>query len=1574
VIEETSVPAGAIAVVGLSCRFPGADTPEQFWKNLQSGTESITRFSKEELELAGIPESIRAQPGYVAAKGIVSHADRFDAGFFGLSARESATMDPQQRVFLECAWSALEDAGYSAQNYPGAIGVFAGSILSMYLLRHVWPNRKLVEGAGAFQAALGNDPNFLATRVAYHLGLRGVSVSVGTACSTSLTAVHLACQSLLLCETDMALAGGVSIHLPLVNGYLFEAGSILSPDGHCRPFDADAQGTVSSDGAGVVVLKRLADALEDGDHIYAVIRGSAANNDGAAKVGFTAPGVAGQARVISDAFAVADVEPTDIDFIETHGAGTVLGDPIEVTALREAFGDCDGRRSFCALGSVKGNVGHLDGAAGIAGLMKAVLTLYHREMPPMLHFQRPNPATHMEEGPFYVNRESFRFPQDKTLRGGVSSFGIGGTNVHVVLEEAPQTLSAESSGVPSPQILPVSAQTVEALEVALTQLGEHLVSHPGQRLEDIAYTLQIGRKPFQQRAAMIAYDTAEAGRLLSVGNAQQLVTGAVSTKPELIFMFPGLGDHYPGMGWELYCTQPVFRESVDRSASLLRPVLGADIRDSLYPGRDYNNPRYEPTASRPSAKPDLRAMLGRGAAPAAGTAERPALVQTGIFLTEVALADLLQSQGLEPTACIGHSIGEFAAAYISGVFSLEDALRTVATRARLIEEHALPGVMLAVPLSETEAAQLVSAEVALAAVNGNLVSVLSGTEAGIAEAEARLRARGVTSQRLRSAYAYHSGMMQPVARLLEQALHGVRLSKGRIPYISCTTGTWIRDEQATDPRYWSQHLCHTVRFYDGLRELMKEPARALVEVGPGQGLASQAAREQAQLAQRPLAIAPLMRWHYSPESETEALLNGLARLWVTGAPLNWSALTAVRPARRVPLPTYPFQRQRLWVDIPANPASSIGFSEQTRRPLDDWFYLRGWKPSLASSVKEDAAASKKWLILSDSMGIGARLAEKLRSGHAEVRIVVQGSDLDGRDADYAADPSSPDGLSALLESLRAESFIPQRIVHLWTLMPAESEDVPSAERFRQWYPSGYGGLVLLLQALLQSGRENPERLDIVSNHLFQVTRRDRVWPEKALLRGPALVAPQEHANFFCRVTDVDASGGNVNQAAEQMYNELLCEDDATAVAWREGDRLVESWTQVSIPARSDRSVPLRKQGTYLITGGLGSVGQAIASYLAEKFTARLVLLGRSKLPESSGWAHWLQTHPEEDSTSRILRRLLLLEERGAEVLLVQADVSSESAMQDAFAAAEARFGKVDGVIHAAGSVGIQTFCEMVNMQPEHSEEQLRAKVHGVITLQRVLETRSVDFCMLTSSLSALLGGIGFTAYSAANLYLDAFAAWANHGTGTRWLSIDWDSWRVEEARAGNDRLGGTVNAYYMHGHEGAEAFLRVLAQPALTNAAVSSGDLNERIRQWVGRRSVSSFPVVSVQERPKLASSYEAPRNEMEQQLADIWQELFGVSPVGIHDNFFALGGHSLLATQLNARLYAAMQVEMPLASLLQAPTVAELAIAVCARQAAQVDAGTLDDLLAGIESMSEEELEAVLSEEAEGASSVEEL
>lgn len=1469
----------AIAVVGLACRFPGARTPDELWRNLRDGVESITFFTPEELQAAGVDAARLRDPRYVAAKGVIEEADGFDAGFFGFSPREAALMDPQQRVFLETAWSALEDAGYDAKNFPGPIGVFAGSILSVYLVRNLWPNRDAMATAGNFQIAVGNDPTFLATSTSYQLDLRGPSVSVGTACSTSLVAVHLACQSLLAFESDMAIAGGVSIHLPLVGGYRYEDGGVLSPDGHCRPFDAAAQGTVSSDGAGVVVLRRLSDAVRDRDTILAVIRGSAINNDGRMKVGYTAPSGDGESRVIAEALAMAGAEPESISLIETHGAATPLGDPIEVAALVDAFGDCGGKRRFCALGSVKSNIGHVDAAAGIAGFIKAVLALRHREIPPTLHFERINPQIEFRDTPFYVNRELRPMLSPMTgspLRAGVSSFGIGGTNVHVVLEEAPVVPEPAPDTRPFDLLL-LSARTPTALDAATNRLADHLDADRTARLSDVAYTLRHGRRAFSERRFAVAMDPDDA--VAALRDPQRMVTGsAPQGRPSIAFMFPGLGDHYAGMGWEMYCTEPVFRDSIDRSAALLKNHLDGDIRDFLYPDRDWAHPRLEPpTKSKGSL--DLRAMLGKRVAPD----DQPVAAQPAIFITEVALAELLRSWGLEPEAMIGHSIGEFTAAHLSGVLSLGDAVEVVAARARLIQSHVTPGAMLAVPLTEGELLPLLPSGVSLGAINAPRLCIASGDESGIAELAATLGQRDISCQRLRSTHAYHSSMMEAIVEPLLAVLRRVQLHAPRIPYVSCITGTWITDAEATDPGYWARHLCRTVRFANGLSTLLDDPRRVLFEAGPGQGLTSHAIAQK-----RENAVIPAMRWSYGLQSELEVLLRGVGQLWLAGASLDTARFLATPDQRRVRLPTYPFERRRYWIDPPAADALP---SAHRKDDVAEWFYLPSWKPSVRARRREDFSGS--WFIVADRYGIAEELARQLRGRGASVEI--------GHDADDVPQDGQ------------------RTIIHLASLTPRDDAP-PSVERFAEMQDLGYHSLMELLR-----GVQGAANIEIVTNHVDDI-------PEKITLRAPAMVAPQEHPNLVCRMIETDLDVRRPEALVAQILDEICSEPDDSLVACRRGSRFVPAYEPVRL---EPSATVLRARGVYLITGGLGGVGMVLARHLAERVQARLVLIGRSA--------------PTEEK----LRQLAELEELGAEVLVLAADVSSRDDMQHVLAAVDERFGELHGVIHAAGAVGIETFREIREATPADSEPQFVAKVKGLLVLDELLAGRAPDFCLLMSSLSAILGGLGFSAYSAANLFMDSFARWKNRDGATGWTSVDWDSWRLADTRPVIAGLGATVSEFVMEPHEGADACERILAAGGLGHVVVSSGDLQARLRKWIGHRDELDAPPLIQHERPALRTAYEAPRGEIESELALIWQELFGVKTVGVNDNFFELGGHSLLATQLNARLSSKLHVEMSLAALLQAPTIAQLAIAVVTHQAEQADPELLQLMLAEVGGLS---------------------
>ncbi|WP_158625004.1 non-ribosomal peptide synthetase/type I polyketide synthase [Corallococcus terminator] len=879
-----------IAVVGLACRFPGATNAEAFWANLAGGVESITFFGPD-----GHPRE--QPPGEAAvgeevpAFGLVADADRFDAAAFGCSPQEALMLDPQQRVFLECAREALEDAGYDPARYPGAIGLYAGGSETSYLSA-LRARRELLAGASDWQLRLATGMDFLTSRVAYKLGLRGPAVTVQTACSTSLVAIHLAAQALLAGDCDIALAGGASVHAPPRFGHYSEGGP-LSPDGRCRAFDAKAQGTVGSNGAGLVVLKRLADALADGDTIRAVLRGSAINNDAAGKIGFTAPSVEGQASVIETALRVAGVTSESITAIEAHGTGTRLGDPIELAALTKAF---DTRqRQFCWIGSVKTNIGHTDAAAGVAGFIKTVLALEHRKLPPSLNFEQPNPEIDFEHSPFRVNTQLRDWDTGGLpRRAGVSSLGIGGTNAHVVLEEAPA--SSESQRTRTPQLLVLSAHGPAALARAVDRLGGHLRAHPDIPLGDVAWTLQVGRTVLAHRAFAVGQDTADVLRAL-----EEQQGPASDARPEpgprpVVFMFPGHGGQHVGMGRELYAAQPAFREAVDACRAHLTPVLGFDLGTVLHP-----DPSDAVACERASAR------MGEFVTG-----------QLCVFVIEYAVARLWERWGVKPAAVVGHSLGAYAAATVAGVFCLEDALRLVLERSRILAS--LPsGAMLAVPLPESELRPLLHAGLSLAAVNGPAQCVVSGPVADIEALQARLTASGVESRLLRIPGAGHSHLVEPSLAAFTDCVQRIERHPPTLPWISDLTGAAVTAEQAVDPAYWAAHLRHTVRFGDALGTLLAGPASLFLEVGPGRTLATLA--RQHPDAGTHLTVATLPH----PADNTSDLVSALTaagRLWTAGVPLSWQELHAgVRP-QRVPLPTYPFERQRYLVEAP-NPATPV---------------------------------------------------------------------------------------------------------------------------------------------------------------------------------------------------------------------------------------------------------------------------------------------------------------------------------------------------------------------------------------------------------------------------------------------------------------------------------------------------------------------------------------------------------------------------------------------------------------------------------------------------------------------------
>ncbi|HEY0739781.1 MAG TPA: amino acid adenylation domain-containing protein [Herpetosiphonaceae bacterium] len=878
-----------IAIIGMSGRFPGAPDVETFWHNLRDGKESISFFTDEELQAAGVAPEVYSHPDYVKAGAILQDIQLFDAGFFGYSPREAAVMDPQQRFFLESVWEALEHAGYNPDSASGPIGVFAGVGTNTYLLHNLYANQELIEAFGGFQTMILNEKDHLTTRVSYKLNLRGPSINLQTACSTSLVATVVACQNLLLRQCDIALAGGVTINVPHIAGYRYHEGGVTSPDGHCRTFDAQGLGTISGNGVGVVVLKRLADALRDGDHVHAVIKGFALNNDGGQKVGYTAPGVDGQAEVISSALAMADIAPETISYVEAHGTATPLGDPIEIAALTRAFQAQSQQTGWCAIGSVKTNVGHLDAASGVAGLIKAVMALEHRQIPPSLHFERPNPLIDFAGSPFAVNTALTEWPRhDTPRRAGVSSFGIGGTNAHVVIEEAPPQPAPDPSR--AWQIVTLSTRSDAALAQAAQRLAAHLRRHPEQNLADVAYTLHVGRKPFTQRQMFVCRSLDEAIELLEMQSPEKILRSSQEQQDRpVVFMFPGQGAQYIAMARDLYTEEPVFREHLDRCAELLLPHLGLDLRELLYPHAE-----REATAAR---------ELGQ-----------TRLTQPALFAVEYALAQLWMAWGIIPQAMLGHSLGEYVAATLAGVFSLKDALALVTRRAAMI--HALPpGAMLSVSLPEAEIRPLLGSDLSLALVNAPNICVVAGPHEPIERLESQLGERGVDCRRVHTSHAFHSAMMDPILDAFTEYVSTIQLHPPAIPYLSSVSGTWISAAEATDPRYWTRHLRGTVRFADNLQTLLAESDASpiLLEVGPGRMLGTLA--RQYRLT-NPAVLASLRHPH-DQQSDAAFLLSTLGQLWLVGARVDWQRLYAGERRRRVVLPTYPFERQRYWIEPPA---------------------------------------------------------------------------------------------------------------------------------------------------------------------------------------------------------------------------------------------------------------------------------------------------------------------------------------------------------------------------------------------------------------------------------------------------------------------------------------------------------------------------------------------------------------------------------------------------------------------------------------------------------------------------------
>jgi len=1383
--------AADVAIVGMSGRFPGARDPDELWRNLRDGVESIRPLSDAELRAAGVDEEWLRDPNYVKAAGTIDGIDLFDAGFFGLSPKDAAIMDPQHRIFLECAVEALDHAGIAPKRFAGQIGVFAGCGMNAYFMHNVLPNPGLLRSVGLFLLRhTGNDRDFLPSFVSYKLDLRGPSVAVQTACSTSLVAVHLACQSLLAGECDLALAGGVTLQVPHGQGYLYRENEPQSPDGHCRAFDRHSAGTVVTGGAGIVVLRRLADALADGDPVLAVIVGSAINNDGSTKVSYLAPSVDGHSRVVVEALGVAGLVASDISYLEAHGTGTAVGDPIEIAALTQAYRETSDEVGFCRIGSLKTNIGHLDTAAGVASLIKVVQSLRHRELPPSLHFTAPNPAIDFESSPFRVVAERTRWePARGPRRAGISSLGVGGTNAHVVVEEAP---AQEPGSAPSRacELLVLSARTPSALDLASERLAAHLRAHPELALADVAHTLQVGRTLHEHRRALAAESLEDAAAALEARDPKR-VFGArcAGPTPSVAFLFPGAGAQYPNMGRGLYRSEAVYRREIDRCLALLAPLQGFELRPLLFP--------------EPGQEERARAEL-----------EKPSRLLAAVFATEWAAAALWRSFGVEPKALIGHSLGEYAAACLSGVLTLEDALRLVALRGRLWDQAA-GGGMLAVPLPEEELLPRLGDELDLAAVNGPALCVVAGRLEAVQALQEELARREVDAKLLRVASAGHSRLIDPLLDEFRRGAAAIRFGEPRIPYLSNVTGSWIRPEEARDPDYWVRHLRHTVRFAAGMAELLRDPDRMLIEVGPGQVLSSLARQQSA----KPRGVATSLRHPDDPSDDLHFLLGACGRVWLAGAALDFAKLRGAERRRRVQLPPTPFERQRYWLDPPRQELAARSAERRLERLADPdaWLQRSVWQRRELPAATAPAEP-QRWLVFLDTAGLGHELCARLEAaGHEVVRVRELDTFHRFGEREYALAPEAGRaGYDELVRELAAHDQLPQQIAHLWTLTADESFR-PGSSFLHRVQERGFYSLLFLAQALADHGELPLRQIHVISNGMQSAAGEPLLHPEKATLLGPVQVIPKELEGICCRSIDVVLPEPRRKRGADplaalagELLRELAAAPANALVAWRDGQRFERGFERAAIGAGSGAA--LRERGVYLVTGGLGGIGLAVAEHLAKRVQARLVLVGRAGLPPEEQWPRWLETHGERDATSQRIHRVRAMLAQGAEVMTAAADVANIERMAEVVAEARQRFGGLDGVIHAAGVLedGV-----LQRKTPEAVDRVFTPKVHGTLVLEQLLRDPPPDFVALFSSTSAVLGPAGQIDYAAANAFLDAFAESRRAQGRTRWVAIGWGVWN-EVGMAG-------PLAARLRGEAAEEPGLeRLLAHPLL-DACVAEG-------------------------------------------------------------------------------------------------------------------------------------------------------
>ncbi|MEU0869385.1 SDR family NAD(P)-dependent oxidoreductase [Nocardia brasiliensis] len=1489
-----------ICIAGMACRFPaGANTPQLFWRNLADGVDAATDVPRARWDAQRFFDPDPYAPGtaYTTRGAFVDDLAGFDAQFFGISPREALRMDPQQRMLLETAWAALEDAAIPADRIrESRTGVFVGMMAdSRYA--HLLVDRG---GPGELDdpyVGLGSATSVVAGRLSYLLDLRGPSMVVDTACSSSLVALHLAINSIRTGECDRAVVAGVSaiVH---PDTYLQACKMrMLAADGRCKTFDARADGFLLGEGCGAVVVERLADVRARRHQPLAVVRGSAVNQDGTSN-GLTAPNRAAQVAVIRAAHRNAGIDAGSVDYVEAHGSGTQLGDAIEIAALTEVFGAARIRERPLYVGAVKTNVGHLTGAAGMAGLVKTVLALRRRTIPRNLHLREPNPAIDWAASSARLPHENIPWPDadERTPTAGVSSFGWSGTNAHVVVSAPPTPVRANDEA--RRHILALSGRSPQAVTATAHALAEHLRSHPRLHPADVAATLQAGRSAMPHRAAVPFETLLEAAEALDeVGRRVPVTAVPHGQAPTVRFVLPGTGDQFAGMGRDLYRADPAFRAALDHCAEIAAVPLGMDLRTVLYPD------------SAPAPSDPFAALRNRGTTtpPSDELVSRTDLAHAAVFALSYAAAQLWRGRGVEPTGLLGYSLGEYTAACLAGVFDVEVALPLVVRRAQLVAAAA-PGAMLTVAMGAERLADYLGPDLSCAAVNSPTTVVVAGTEAAVAALEQRLAADEIAALRVPTTRAMHSHLLEPLRAALLELFDGIELRAPRIPFVSNVTGTWISDEQARDPHYWAEHLCATVVFDEGVQTLAGSDPCVLVDLGAGQ-LASLAAQT---LAHSDGAVTlPTLRAASQRDPDGQVVARTLGRLWAAGVDVDWSRVGSAGAS--VSLPTYSFQHQQFWPD------ASVARPEREPGPARTGT-IEVLEPQWVGTRAATGANERRgpYLVFTDPETCSAELARHLVKalGGADVVTVSPGTEFATTTAGgYQLRPGAADDYAQLTTALADRNLLPRTVVHLWSVQGPQDDPV-SVHGVGAHQRLGFDSL-LALSGHLSRHCVDGCRILVVTDHAQSCDAEDELYPGKTTLVGPALTVGQEYPGLAVRTFDVrtpvEDATASWSELAESVVAELDWRGSAAVVARRGRRRLVQR-LQPRTLAESEAYV--RDGGVYVITGGTGSIGLQMAAHLAAAGSGlKFVLLARTPLPDLDDPASLAQASATGHERAVAVRELV---RAGAQVLVLPCDIGDRAAASAAIALARKRFGPIDGVIHAAGLLTPDAFTTIENTTPELVAAHFRAKVDGTFALAHALRDERPDFVVLLSSMSAVLGGIGFTAYAAANAFQDQFVTLRGLPGGSAWRTACWDTWQATVRQGEKPGVATSLDTYSFAPADALAVFDRLIAGGP-RRAVVSAGQLRERLEAWVPAGDPFDSGVA-----PAAAPDHTV--EDYRRELARLWQAALGVDQVGLHENFFESGGNSLVGLQLINAINKQFRVVVPTVALFEAPTVDEMA------------------------------------------------